>query len=218
VLTIRAEKKFERKDEKENYQFMERSYGTFHRALHLPYSVDPEQVRANFENGVLTVTLLKTASQERSRRIQIQGGRPECPASWRNQRRFDGRSRSPDPDGTQRCPGRAGVRGWTGRRDRERAPLGPPRSDQRSPVDDVPVPAAVMLLRPLPARQAQRGKPEPEGHMHGGGQAASAGQQEGRSRDPEAERHIIGRLINAVAARAARSGRPVRTTTRYRGL
>jgi HSP20 family protein len=36
VLVIRAEKKFERKDEKENYHFVERSYGTFQRALRLP--------------------------------------------------------------------------------------------------------------------------------------------------------------------------------------
>ena len=75
VLVIRAEKKFERKDEKENYHFMERSYGTFQRALRLPGPVEPEQVQANFENGVLTVTVPKTEQQERSRRIQI-GGAP----------------------------------------------------------------------------------------------------------------------------------------------
>jgi HSP20 family protein len=44
VLTIRGEKKFERKDDKENYHFMERSYGTFQRSLRLPYSVDPEKI------------------------------------------------------------------------------------------------------------------------------------------------------------------------------
>lgn len=75
VLVIRAEKKFERKDEKENYHFMERSYGTFQRALRLPGPVEPEQVQANFGNGVLTVTVPKTEQQERSRRIQI-GGAP----------------------------------------------------------------------------------------------------------------------------------------------
>jgi HSP20 family protein len=73
VLTIRGEKKFERKDEKETYHFVERSYGTFQRALRLPFPVDPEQVQASFENGVLTVTLPKTGRQERSRRIQVQG-------------------------------------------------------------------------------------------------------------------------------------------------
>ncbi|PVE21657.1 type III effector protein [Microvirga sp. KLBC 81] len=73
VLTIRGEKKFERKDDKENFHFVERSYGTFQRSLRLPYAINPEQVQASFENGVLTVTLPKTERQERSRRIQVQG-------------------------------------------------------------------------------------------------------------------------------------------------
>jgi len=60
VLTIRGEKKLERKDEKENYHFMERSYGTFQRSLRLPFPVDPNQVQADFNNGVLTVTLPQT--------------------------------------------------------------------------------------------------------------------------------------------------------------
>jgi HSP20 family protein len=75
VLTIRGEKKFERTDEKENFHFVERSYGTFQRSLRLPFPVDPEQVQARFENGVLTVTMPKTGRQERSRRIQVQGRR-----------------------------------------------------------------------------------------------------------------------------------------------
>jgi HSP20 family protein len=73
VLTIRGEKKFERTDDKENFHFVERSYGTFQRSLRLPFPVAPEQVQARFENGVLTVTLMKTGRQERSRRIQVQG-------------------------------------------------------------------------------------------------------------------------------------------------
>ncbi|WP_262272832.1 Hsp20/alpha crystallin family protein, partial [Microvirga yunnanensis] len=73
VLTIRGEKKFERKDDKENFHFVERSYGTFQRSLRLPYAVDSEQIRASFENGVLTVTVPKTGRQEHSRRIQVQG-------------------------------------------------------------------------------------------------------------------------------------------------
>jgi len=74
VLVIRAEKKFERKDEKENYHFMERSYGRFQRALRLPGPVDPDQVQARLEHGVLTVTVPKSHRQERSRRIKVQGG------------------------------------------------------------------------------------------------------------------------------------------------
>jgi HSP20 family protein len=51
LLVVRAEKKFERKDEKENYHFMELSYGTFQRALRLPGPVN--QIR--FRPGSRTV-------------------------------------------------------------------------------------------------------------------------------------------------------------------
>ena len=81
VLTIRGEKKFERKDDKENFHFVERSYGTFQRSLRLPFPADPEQVQAKFENGVLTVTLPKTKQQERSRRVQIQAGGSQSAAA-----------------------------------------------------------------------------------------------------------------------------------------
>jgi HSP20 family protein len=73
VLTIRGEKKFERADDKENFHFVERSYGTFQRSLRLPFPVDPEQVQASFENGVLTVAVPKTGRQERLHRVQVQG-------------------------------------------------------------------------------------------------------------------------------------------------
>jgi HSP20 family protein len=74
VLTIRGEKRFERKDDKENYHFIERSYGTFQRALRIPYPVNPDEVGARFDNGVLTVTIPKAPAPERSRRIQVQTG------------------------------------------------------------------------------------------------------------------------------------------------
>ena len=77
LLTIRGEKKFEQRKggEKENYHFVERSYGTFQRSLRLPFPVDPGQVAASFENGVLTIVLPKTAQQERNRKIQVQSAR-----------------------------------------------------------------------------------------------------------------------------------------------
>ena len=73
VLSIRAERQQERKQENENYHVVERSYGTFQRSLRLPQSIDSEGVAANFENGVLTITVPKSPSSERSRKVQVQG-------------------------------------------------------------------------------------------------------------------------------------------------
>jgi HSP20 family protein len=74
VLTIRGEKKFERADERENFHFVERSYGTFQRSLRIPWPVNPDEVQASFERGVLTVTLPKSQPQEKSRRIEVRSG------------------------------------------------------------------------------------------------------------------------------------------------
>lgn len=72
ILTIRGQKKTERKEERENYYFTERSFGTFQRSIRLPYATKPENAQAEFTNGVLTITLPKEEIQEQSHRIQIQ--------------------------------------------------------------------------------------------------------------------------------------------------
>jgi HSP20 family protein len=59
VLTLRGEKKGERSDDHENYHIMERSYGSFQRAIRLPETIDEDKVEARFDKGVLTVTLPK---------------------------------------------------------------------------------------------------------------------------------------------------------------
>ena len=73
LLTIRAEKRMERREEGENTHFTERAFGTFQRSLRLPFRTEPEQVRANFESGVLTVTIPKTKAAETARKIRVQG-------------------------------------------------------------------------------------------------------------------------------------------------
>ncbi len=71
ALTIRGEKRAERKEGDENrYQVIERSYGTFMRTFQLPQGVDEEQVKADFENGVLTIHIPKAALPQ-PKRIQI---------------------------------------------------------------------------------------------------------------------------------------------------
>lgn len=74
MLTIRGEKRMEKKEDKENYHFVERSFGQFRRTLRVPHSIDPEQVQASVENGVLTVILPKHQGQEKMRHIQVKGG------------------------------------------------------------------------------------------------------------------------------------------------
>jgi len=83
LLTLRGEKKFEQEkgDEKTNYHLVERGYGRFQRSLRLPFQVNPDEVKASFQNGVLTVTVPKSAQQARSRRIQIQGASGQASTS-----------------------------------------------------------------------------------------------------------------------------------------
>jgi HSP20 family protein len=59
TLTIRGERKFEAKKNEGGWHRIERSYGTFERAFTLPDSVNPDGVKADYKNGVLTVTLPK---------------------------------------------------------------------------------------------------------------------------------------------------------------
>jgi HSP20 family protein len=59
VLTVSGERKDEREDRKEGYYRLERSSGAFSRSLTLPDGVDPEQVKASFDRGVLEVHIPK---------------------------------------------------------------------------------------------------------------------------------------------------------------
>jgi HSP20 family protein len=62
VLTISGEKEEEKKEGEENSQFylFERRYGSFRRAFTLPNAVDVDKISAEFDNGLLRVTLPKT--------------------------------------------------------------------------------------------------------------------------------------------------------------
>jgi HSP20 family protein len=59
TLTIKGEKKAETEEKDENYHMVERTYGSFSRAMKLPAVVDAEKVEATYKNGVLTVVLPK---------------------------------------------------------------------------------------------------------------------------------------------------------------
>lgn len=72
VLTLKGERKFEKRDEKDNYHRVERSYGEFTRSFTLPSTITVEDARAEFENGILTVTL-KKREEVKARKIEITG-------------------------------------------------------------------------------------------------------------------------------------------------
>lgn len=72
LLTIRGEKSQDVEEQKEDYYLMERSYGRFQRSIQLPYAPQPEDVHADFKDGVLTIHVPKAEHQERSHRIEIE--------------------------------------------------------------------------------------------------------------------------------------------------
>jgi HSP20 family protein len=73
MLTISGETKTESDRQQADFHVMERSRGRFQRRVQLPYAVDPDQVRAECDHGVLTVHLPKQAQQQKSRRIEVRG-------------------------------------------------------------------------------------------------------------------------------------------------
>jgi HSP20 family protein len=81
VLTIRGEKRSERKEGEENrYHLVERSYGSFTRSFTLPQGVDENQIQADFQNGVLSVQIPKAALPQ-PKKIQIGGSQQKQQAS-----------------------------------------------------------------------------------------------------------------------------------------
>ncbi len=72
VITLKGERKFEKKVEGENYHRVERSYGTFTRSFTLPQSVTADGAVAEFENGILHVSLPKR-EETKARKIEVSG-------------------------------------------------------------------------------------------------------------------------------------------------
>jgi HSP20 family protein len=76
VLTLRGERRFEKKEETDNYHRVERAYGTFARSFTLPQTVSTEGASAEYKNGVLRVVLAKR-EEVKPRRIEIGVGDEE---------------------------------------------------------------------------------------------------------------------------------------------
>jgi HSP20 family protein len=77
MLTIRGEQERERETDRRNYHLVERVVGVFQRTVRLPFPVDPGQVQARVNNGVLTLTIPKNDPKRSSQRIEVRGGDAE---------------------------------------------------------------------------------------------------------------------------------------------
>ena len=73
TLTVHGERKFEKEEKEENYRRIERQYGSFTRTFTLPTTVDPNNVQANYEKGVLKVKLAKKA-EAKPKQIKVNVG------------------------------------------------------------------------------------------------------------------------------------------------
>jgi HSP20 family protein len=76
ALVVSGEKKEEREEKERDYYRSERSYGSFERRIALPPGADAQKIKAKAQNGVLNVTLPKSAKAEaQKRRIEIEAAK-----------------------------------------------------------------------------------------------------------------------------------------------
>ena len=71
-LIIRGERKYEQEDKSQGMYRSERRYGQFYRAIPLPERTNTEQAKAQFNNGVLEITLPIPAQKSNRRQIPIE--------------------------------------------------------------------------------------------------------------------------------------------------
>ncbi len=70
ILTISGERKFEKKEEKENYTRIESFFGRFERSFKLPSDADLDNIEAKYEDGVLKIFIPKKQKAE-GKKIEI---------------------------------------------------------------------------------------------------------------------------------------------------
>jgi HSP20 family protein len=81
TLTIKGERKLPQDAKEENFHRIERRYGSFVRTFTLPSTVDAGSVRADYENGVLSIELpKKEAAKPQQVKIEIASSNHSTPA------------------------------------------------------------------------------------------------------------------------------------------
>ena len=80
ILTIRGERKFEKKIDQQNYLRVERAYGAFSRSFSLANTVNSEAIKADYQNGVLTLSIPKR-EEAKPKQIKVNVGAPAVAAA-----------------------------------------------------------------------------------------------------------------------------------------
>ena len=80
ILTIRGERKFEKKVSEENYLRVERAYCSFARSFTLANTVNSEAIKADYQNGVLTLSIPKK-EEAKPKQIKVNVGTPAVAAA-----------------------------------------------------------------------------------------------------------------------------------------
>jgi HSP20 family protein len=80
ILTIRGERKFEKKVNEENYLRVERSYGSFARSFTLANTVNADAIKADYQSGVLTLSIPRR-EEAKPKQIKVSVNTPAMAAS-----------------------------------------------------------------------------------------------------------------------------------------
>jgi HSP20 family protein len=80
ILSIRGERKFESKVSEDRYLRVERAYGSFSRSFSLANTVNSEAIKADYQNGVLTLTVPKR-EEAKPKQIKVNVGTPAMAAA-----------------------------------------------------------------------------------------------------------------------------------------
>jgi HSP20 family protein len=80
LLTIRGERKFEKQVNEDNYLRVERAYGSFSRSFSLANTLNAEAIKADYQNGVLRLTIPKR-EEAKPKQIKVNVGAPAVAAA-----------------------------------------------------------------------------------------------------------------------------------------
>jgi HSP20 family protein len=80
ILTIRGERKFEKKVAEDKYLRVERAYGSFSRSFSLANTVNTEAIKADYKDGVLALSIPKR-EEAKPKQIKVQVGAPTAAAA-----------------------------------------------------------------------------------------------------------------------------------------